>query len=393
MSNEWNTKVYEILETGKGTLEKRFGKNVNKSRFELLVLVVCSMILKRSACYMAIAEGMDTDCKESSNLRRLQSFMSGYELDMEFVGLLLLGLLPDKCRVRLSMDRTSWEFGGVKHNVLVVVVLTHGVSVPIWFECLDNKGGLSDMDDRCYVMMRCVELLGRDRIRSVVGDCEFIGKEWCKYLLSEGIEFYFDIRTNMCFTHKGRKYSVGEYMFIRAMKKTILDGVVVMGMELGLAMLAQKLKTGVKTGRGAKSVSGSKPILAVVTNGKACRALANYKNRWGIEVAFQCLKDRGFDLERSHVKDMARMRKLFAICSIALALCLLTGLEVDRMRQLPKKNHGYKANSFFRMGLDFIGMVSGKGAKKESIQKRLSEEMEAIIASIKAIVAQNILRI
>lgn len=72
-------------------------------------------------------------------------------------------------------------------------------------------------------------------------------------------------------------------------------------------------------------------------------------------VFFQSIKGRGFNLEESHLRDISKVKNLFAFVCIAFALCLSTGLEYHKkMQKIPVKNHTYKAKSFFRKGLDVI---------------------------------------
>ena len=93
--------------------------------------------------------------------------------------------------------------------------------------------------------------------------------------------------------------------------------------------------------------------LIVITNTFAHRALANYQRRWSIETFFQSVKQRGFRLEDTHLNDLERLRKLFALVAIAFAVCLHIGRWSDlHVKSIEIKNHGYKANSFFRHGLE-----------------------------------------
>lgn len=73
-----------------------------------------------------------------------------------------------------------------------------------------------------------------------------------------------------------------------------------------------------------------------------------YQKRWGIEVCFQNLKTRGFNLEDLHLQELSRIRKLIAILSIAYAFCVSLGIYMN-----PKFNK-IKVNSFFRTGMNMI---------------------------------------
>ena len=93
--------------------------------------------------------------------------------------------------------------------------------------------------------------------------------------------------------------------------------------------------------------------LIVMTNTFAYQALVSYQRRWSIETFFQSVKQRGFRLESTHLDNPPRLRKLFALVAIAFTVCLHIGRWSDEhQKPIEVKNHGYKANSFFRHGLE-----------------------------------------
>ena len=93
--------------------------------------------------------------------------------------------------------------------------------------------------------------------------------------------------------------------------------------------------------------------IIVMTNTFAHRALANYQRRWSIETFFQSIKQRGFRMEDTHLGKIERLRKLFALVAIVFAVCLHIGRWSDQhVKPVKIKYHGYKANSFFRHGLE-----------------------------------------
>ena len=341
-SEDYRTKVQEMCYQAAGMIENLYKKSINKGRLDFINNACHALILARSVQYCEIADKMTGDATEGSKHRQIQRFMGEYDLDYEWVLCFLLLLLPKQGKVTLSMDRTEWEFGSQNHNVLVLSIYLHGVGFPIWFECLDNEGGNSDADDRAYVLLSCIKYIGKERIKCVIGDSEFIGTEWIKFLLKEQIIFYIDVRTNQYFTYQRQKHQISQYMANR--KKKALDNVHIFDSWLSIGMKRQQPS---KKGK-------RKSILAIVTNGFGAHALSNYRNRWSIEVLFESLKTRGFNLEHTHIDEPIRLRKLFALCAIAYAFCFLMGLIADKIKKIVIKNNGYKTNSFFRHGLDYI---------------------------------------
>ena len=104
-----------------------------------------------------------------------------------------------------------------------------------------------------------------------------------------------------------------------------------------------------------KDKAGNLDYLIVLTNTLANKALFMYAYRWSIEVFFQSIKGRGFNLEDSHLKCLSKIKKLFAFVCIAFAICTSAGLEYHKkIKKIPTKKHQYKAKSFFRKGMDII---------------------------------------
>jgi hypothetical protein len=60
-------------------------------------------------------------------------------------------------------------------------------------------------------------------------------------------------------------------------------------------------------------------------------------------------------LESTHLKCPKKLSKLLVFVSIAVALCVKFGEYYDpKVQKIKIKPHGYKANSFFRKGLNII---------------------------------------
>ena len=90
-----------------------------------------------------------------------------------------------------------------------------------------------------------------------------------------------------------------------------------------------------------------------------------YRRRWTIEACFQSFKSRGFDLESTHLRELAKLKKLVALVSIAFGMCVSIGIyQHEKVKKIKVKKHGYKAKSFFRHGLNMIRQLLKKDAAK-----------------------------
>ena len=95
---------------------------------------------------------------------------------------MLVSLLPRHVKLRLCVDRTEWDFGKCPVNILLVTVGHGDLHGPLCWELLDNKSGNSNAADRIRLLDFCLRVLGRHRVGLVVGDREFVGHTWVKYL-------------------------------------------------------------------------------------------------------------------------------------------------------------------------------------------------------------------
>lgn len=133
---------------------------------------------------------------------------------------------------------------------------------------------------------------------------------------------------------------------------------------------------------------GQKENLIIITNLEVKSALKIYRQRWSIEVFFQSVKKRGFRLEETHLDKPARLKKLFAMVCLAFVVCLKIGVWKHEYRKAIKvKNHGYKAKSFFRYGLDHCRKVQRKMESQwqwmEEVLSVLIQDMEQNLENFK----------
>lgn len=318
-------------------------KGMHLARKKFISLFVFGMIECGHVQFTQIGAVMETTSKTDSNVRRIQDFFANYRLDYRQLALTLFFLVPQEGEVELMIDRTNWKFGGLDVNFLVISVHCRGVGVPIWFELLEDKsGGNSNTGERKTVLRQVLKLLkGRDL--TLYGDREFIGEEWVGFLLKSQIRFFLRVKINTRVEHEGEDRPVLDWLGRAASR--YLDDVLVWGHRLSIGM--KMVST--------KSIKSKDRYLFVLTNTTGEQACEAYRKRWSIEVFFQSIKGRGFNFEQTHLQDLVRLRKLFAMAALAFAICLNMGIWWnDTIKKIKIKNHGYKRNSFFRFGKDRI---------------------------------------
>jgi hypothetical protein len=67
------------------------------------------------------------------------------------------------------------------------------------------------------------------------------------------------------------------------------------------------------------------------------------------------MKTSGFNIEQSHLTNLERIEKLFALVIIAITWAYLVGILLHQnVKPIRLLNNGRKAKSFFKYGLNYI---------------------------------------
>lgn len=322
-------KIYEMIRKSKVVHHKK--------RQEFLCAMIQGVIRSRSVIFSEIADKIEKPIQSNSIERRIQDFFAKVSFDYQQLAIFLLSFVPHE-RLTLSIDRTEWDFGQTQVNILCVVVSIGKMAVPIYFEMLDNNSGNSKAADRIELLKSLIDILGQQPIQMLVMDREFIGQAWLSWLKQEDIPFCVRVpKHHKILLPDGECLRAEEVMaqnnppYYR--QQVIVDGVVV---NLSL------------------SYSADGELLYLVGTAQPQTLKSWYKRRWSIEVFFQALKQRGFNLEQSCLRCIDKYRKLFAIVSMAYTICWATGIQDGKIKPVRAKKHGYPQYSVFRRGLNLM---------------------------------------
>lgn len=307
----------------------------NLARKKFIGRFVAGLIKSRNVQFCQVAQHLNDEVQTASNEVRIQDFFREVNLNYQSVALLLLSLLPNKQKLRLCIDRTEWDFGVHRVNILIVVVSSGEITVPLYWEMLDNNSGNSSCQQRNDLLGLCIDLIGPERIGLVIGDREFVGHRWLKYLKDKGIRFVMRLPKHHKIHRLDARIQTIEQLNLVVDRPLVLHDCLVD--NVWVMLLA----------------NGDYLFLLGTVGAKFTGQL--YRKRWCIEACFQNMKIRGFDLEDTHLQDDGKLKKLVALVSIAYVFCASLGIYYhQKVERIKVKNHGYKANSFVRKGIDLI---------------------------------------
>lgn len=316
----------------------------NKARLVCLIQLLQALFLVRTVNLTQVAEAFQSPAKGQSNYRRIQRFFKDFSFDMSFIVILACKFFTWGEKCVLILDRTQWKWGKSHINILMLSIEHFGIGIPIFWTVLD-KGGTSSTKDRVKVLKKIIKIIGKDKIRVLLADREFIGEAWFRFLIEEGIPFIIRVKQNFMVEGIRNGYAVPIGTLVRNLgRKRKLN-------NQKVVLWKHRLFASVEWAKGAKE-----PII-VVSNQEFEAPVELYRWRWGIETLFCCLKSRGFRLEETHMIDPLKIEKLLFVLAIAVCWAYKIGELKCRRVAIAIKNHGRKEKSIFRVGLDLIREV------------------------------------
>lgn len=311
----------------------------NRARIGCIVPLLIGIIQLGTVNLMNIATTFPGEAQRDSHYKRLQRLFREFPLELNAIAQFIVPLLSlDK--LKLTLDRTHWKLGKTNINFLVLGVAYRGIAFPLYWPTL-VKQGHSNTQERITLMTRFIAVFGCERIACLIADREFIGCDWFSYLIENEILFRIRIKCNTSVSNS-RGVDVPVENLFRGLPRGTFQIVPGKRRLWGHSLYLI----------GFKMVDGELVILATQEHPET--ALADYKERWQIETLFACLKTRGFCFESTHLTHPERLEKLFAFLAIAFSWAHLIGEWLHDIKPIILKNHGRRAKSLFRCGLDYL---------------------------------------
>jgi transposase len=197
-----------------------------------------------------------------------------------------------------------------------------------------NKAGNSKTSERQDLIKMFVKIFGANRIEELVGDPEFIGDAWIRYLHENGIPFVIRVKENMKVPWVKKPCYIKDFLI---------------NWDVNRPRLIEKDMFGTTVCFACKKMENGE-LLIVMTNQNlpASRILSIYKQRWTIESLFKNLKTAGFNWENTHMTDPERLTKLLIVMGLATLFVYLIGVR----QKIPfRKTLNCPLRSYFRAGL------------------------------------------
>lgn len=128
------------------TLQEHFGGKMNLAGIKFISSFILALCKVRTVTFEKLANAFDTPVKAEYSLRRMQRFIRSYDLNLDFIALLIFKLIPNNDKVSLTIDRTNWKFGALNINIFMSGIVNEGVAFPLMFSMLPKQGNSNSQD-------------------------------------------------------------------------------------------------------------------------------------------------------------------------------------------------------------------------------------------------------
>jgi hypothetical protein len=309
------------------------------ARIETYCELIFGIIKAKSVTIKELAKQVSSCGKIGAKIAKVERLFTKQAIDYTAIGQIIIKLLGSHKKWCIAIDRTNWQFGKKNLNFLVASVIWGAISIPLVWILLDKKGN-SSTKERIELIEQILKIMPASSIEMILADREFIGADWMEYLnYNKKIAFAIRAKVNEQMRHpNGGKMKFGKYFA---------------GMGKGEMRVAESkvYKQSVKI----TCLQLETEKLIIISNvAIGAEALIAYKQRWAIERTFKSLKTSGFNIEDTHITDLEKLRKLFSIAAIAIAICVVAGEIKAQQIPIKIKKHGRRVYSLFTYGFDWL---------------------------------------
>jgi hypothetical protein len=342
--------------------------NWHPARINTLSQSILSLAITGSVTLKHLAQGFQNEAILHSSIRRLQRFFKEQPFDFHALAVLIYILSGiGKTKVCIALDRTNWDFGIFPINFLFITVIWGKISIPIVWSLLGKEGN-SNTQERIDLVKKFLKIIPASQILCFLGDREFIGREWFNFLNENNIPFAMRIKSSTKVRHSnGGSVPIKNLFYCLQIREYLQIDTKIWGIQVQIS--------GIR-------LPDAKFLIIASPQKITLNILESYRERWGIERTFLCLKTKGFNFERTHLKENDKLLKLMAVAVLAFIICIKIGELREEEKSIPIKNHGRPLYSIFTYGLDWLRFILLKNQKPQgfSLLKKMKQFFIRLLA-------------
>jgi len=328
---------------------------LTKPRTDLIALFILSILKVGTVNLVKISVALGSKAQSKSNYRRLQRFLDQVTWCFESLCPLILRWAGLTSPITLVIDRTNWKLGKANINILCISVINDNYCIPLIWKFLDKRGNSSQLE-RIELVSKLLSIPNLPKIQSIIGDREFIGSIWIKYMKDNDIGVLIRLKDNMFVSRYRKKVKV-----VNVIKGNTRKGCQCDKKQYWLDDVQIYIH-----GFRYQNDDGKLENLIIASFVPTTKVSAEYSKRWYIEVMFKNFKTNGFNMEDTHVTNHQRLETLFGLLTLGYICAINAGKIIfkEKPELFKLASNGRPKLSIFKAGLDEMLNVLLNGLTK-----------------------------
>jgi hypothetical protein len=337
------TDHYRVYTKVLKTLKQMMGL-AHQGHIQTLALMITGIVIGRNAQLSKISEEAPVEAKDKSTEMRLRRWVKNSEIDVDVMYMPFARQILEALSMSpliLVMDGSQVGRGCM---VLMVCVVYKKRALPIAWVVYKGKKGHTTAKRHIQVLEKVLPLLPEDSEVVLLGDAEYDTTEMLLWVHGN-TPWHYVMRTSpQIYVQEGEKsQAIGAYPLTR--------GHLFHREQVGFTQEASLILNVV----GWWGSRYEEPIFLVTNLPNAYLACRYYRRRFQIETFFSDQKSRGFQINKSHLSDPARLSRLLIAAFLAYIWMICLGLWVVTTKQTGWIDRTDRIDkSLFRLGLDWI---------------------------------------
>jgi Transposase DDE domain len=326
-----------------------------------LLLVKCILRCRTVCLYKCRAEvGLILGEKHiniNTAYARLIRFFKMKKIDLFCAGIirLIIHLIDSEGKIYMVLDRTNWKIGGKNINVLFIgLLLNNGAFIPIIWQLYNKRGNTSE-EERCELIKRFFKIWPPEKKVEItlLGDREFIGVKWFKFMKENSISFIMRARMQ---DYWGEVAKSSGKKTVEEAEKHIFNTVRRKGyFQTEIKLDGTLFYYTVFRNNSNRKAKDDEWLILISDKNDIEWISTTFPKRWNIEVFFYHSKTNGFNLEDLNLVDLEKVQLMMGVTALCYILSIKKGIELQRTTKTLFKKYKEKkskAISLFRLGYD-----------------------------------------
>lgn len=125
--------------------------------------------------------------------------------------------------ITLIIHRTNWKLGNLNINILCIIVLGDEFCVPLICKLLPKRSNTLQAE-RMDPIGKRLDIPNLPRIKTIIGDRDFIGLTWFKYMKNNSIDIIIRLKDNQYAKRNDKRFKVSNIIIGNTIKGSKSNG-------------------------------------------------------------------------------------------------------------------------------------------------------------------------